>query len=321
MQDRRQFKLSEIANIDQTLISFEFLDCKTYALAGSKTVWVKTAQSRQDKRQATLQIVLHANGELRYKLLLIFHGKGDRKGKLTDSRLKKEYKRYNPRVVVAFNPKAYSNTNVIIEQIRSQYSHSLAYAFQKQEPKHEPRMLSLDVFKGQLNDDVLAEFKRINCTCSFIPSSTTSFIQVCDVAINKPLKNRIAELAEIYYDNHKEEQIKNKYSVSDRRVMLVQQVAQAQEDLHKYNSETIRQAFRDVGLALPIDGSQDSELKIKDLPSIQVGDWQSWLPTASGVQPSLSWIDDVITNQTAQEVEDQALDQDNEEIEASNECT
>jgi hypothetical protein len=49
-------------------------------------------------------------------------------------------------------------------------------------------MLSLDVFKGQLNDKVLAAFKQINCTCSFIPSGTTGFIQVCDVAINKPLK-------------------------------------------------------------------------------------------------------------------------------------
>jgi len=65
-------------------------------------------------------------------------------------------------------------------------------------------MLTLNVFKGQLNDEVLAEFKRMNCTCSFIPSGTTGFIQVCDVAINKPLKDQILELAEIYYDNHKD---------------------------------------------------------------------------------------------------------------------
>jgi hypothetical protein len=50
-------------------------------------------------------------------------------------------------------------------------------------------MLTLDVFKGQLNNEVLAEFKRMNCTCSFIPGGTTGFIQVCDVAINKPLKD------------------------------------------------------------------------------------------------------------------------------------
>jgi hypothetical protein len=65
-------------------------------------------------------------------------------------------------------------------------------------------MLTLDVFKGQLNDKVLAEFKRINCTCSFIPSRTTDFIQVCDVAINKLLKDQISELAEIHYNNYKD---------------------------------------------------------------------------------------------------------------------
>ena len=66
-------------------------------------------------------------------------------------------------------------------------------------------MLTLDVFKGQLNDEVLAAFKRINCTCSFIPKGTTSFIQVCDVGINKVLKDRVADLAEVHYDAHKKQ--------------------------------------------------------------------------------------------------------------------
>jgi hypothetical protein len=79
-------------------------------------------------------------------------------------------------------------------------------------------MLSLDMFKRQLNNKVLAKFKRINCICSFILSRTTGFIQVCDVVINKPLKDRIAE---IHYDAYKEQWIKNKYPVGDRRVMLV----------------------------------------------------------------------------------------------------
>ena len=82
-------------------------------------------------------------------------------------------------------------------------------------------MLSLNVFKGQLNNKVLAKFKRINCTYSFILSRTTGFIQVCDVAINKLLKDWIVELAEIHYNTYEEQWIKNKYSVSDRQVMLV----------------------------------------------------------------------------------------------------
>jgi hypothetical protein len=40
-----RFKLSEIANIDQIPIAFEFLTAKTYDFKGSKTVWLKEARS------------------------------------------------------------------------------------------------------------------------------------------------------------------------------------------------------------------------------------------------------------------------------------
>ena len=53
-----------------------------------------------------------------------------------------------------------------------------------------------------------------------------------------------------------------------------------------FDSESIRQAFREVGLALPIDGSRDNEIKIKDIPDLEVGDWESWTPIGGIPQPS-----------------------------------
>lgn len=44
----------------------------------------------------------------------------------------------------------------------------------------------------------------------------------------------------------------------------------------------IRQAFRQVGPGLPIDGSQDYDIKIKDFPEVQVGNWNDWQPTKEG---------------------------------------
>jgi hypothetical protein len=67
----------------------------------------------------------------------------------------------------------------------------------------------------------MAEFKKINCTCSFIPSSATGFIQVCDVGINKVLKKQVSDLADLHYDAHEQQWIENKYTVGQRRVMLV----------------------------------------------------------------------------------------------------
>jgi hypothetical protein len=36
-----RFKLSEIANIDQTPIAFKFLLGRTYDFKGAKTIWIK----------------------------------------------------------------------------------------------------------------------------------------------------------------------------------------------------------------------------------------------------------------------------------------
>jgi hypothetical protein len=41
----------------------------------------------------------------------------------------------------------------------------------------------------------------------------------------------------------------------------------------------ISDAFEKVGLVLPIDGSQDHQIKIKDFSDVQVGDSPSWKPT------------------------------------------
>jgi hypothetical protein len=56
--------------------------------------------------------------------------------------------------------------------------------------------------------------------------------------------------------------------------MLVSWVAQAWDDLHKYDSKSIRQAFYNIGLSLPTNGSHNDKIKIKDIPSIEVGNWQ-----------------------------------------------
>jgi hypothetical protein len=46
--------------------------------------------------------------------------------------------------------------------------------------------------------------------------------------------------------------------------------------MHAEDSDMIRQTFQQVRLGLPIDGSQDHEIKIKDFPDIQVGNWMDW---------------------------------------------
>ena len=59
----------------------------------------------------------------------------------------------------------------------------------------------------------------------------------------------------------------------------------------------IQQAFIQVGLGLPIDGSQDYEIKIKDFPNVQVGNWRDWQPREAREG------EDIQSNLTLEEVE------------------
>src|ERR1700722_6190252 len=160
-----------------------------------------------------------------------------------------------------FNPKAWSNADLMLEWIKHIYTPSSKYPlFPRYSTKRPPRFLSLDVFSGQKTKDVITSFKALKFTTSFIPGGTTGFIQVCDTVINKSLKDRI-ELADQYIDEHEREW-----------------VGGAWEDIHTEDSDMIRQAFVQVGLGLPIDGSRDHEIKIKDFPDVQVGNWKDWQP-------------------------------------------
>jgi hypothetical protein len=51
------------------------------------------------------------------------------------------------------------------------------------------------------------KFKKLNCTTLYIPSGCTSFVQVLDVSLNKPLKTLVAQAAfdhaDKYYKRYK----------------------------------------------------------------------------------------------------------------------
>ena len=87
-----RFELSNICNLDETLIPFEYLDGRTYQPTDSKTVWAKSTRSGWDERQASLVLCVFTDGVPRIPLMVIFHGTG--------SRLGNELQHYDPRVLV-----------------------------------------------------------------------------------------------------------------------------------------------------------------------------------------------------------------------------
>ena len=103
--------------MDQTPISYEFLQGQCYDFKGAKTIWIKTHRSGWDKRQAILIVYVSADGVNRCNLLLIFQGQDVVK----NSRIKKEMQQYDSGVVVQWNSKAYCNTKVMIRWLKQLY--------------------------------------------------------------------------------------------------------------------------------------------------------------------------------------------------------
>ena len=103
-----EFELRNIANMDQTPLPFDLNSGKTYADKGSKTVWCRSVGgSGMDKRQATVQLTVYADGRPRVKPLVIFRGTGQRIKQ-------QERQKYDCRVTVQFQPNAWCDEAMFV---------------------------------------------------------------------------------------------------------------------------------------------------------------------------------------------------------------
>jgi len=252
-----RYELSNICNLDETPIPFEYLHGKTYNQQGEKTVRVKETRSGWDKRQATLVVCIFADGVARVPPMIIFHGTG--------TRLRAERQRYHQNVLVEFNPTAYMNDTLFERYIISHLIPVLG---------NRPTLFALDLMGSHKTPAVLDLLRQNNITPSLIPAGCTSLVQPLDVSVNKPLKERIRDLTDERIFQLESMAEFEKWTVGDRRVMTTECVGEAFHQFHTERAEVIQRSFRKVGLSLPIDGSADNELDIKGLTNLRIGDWR-----------------------------------------------
>ena len=256
--DIGRFKLGNIAHIDQTPMPFEVGTSITYNDIGARTVWVKSLGSGLDKRQAMVQLTVHADGVPQTPSMVVFRGKGLR---ITS----KERNLWDKRVVVKFQENAWVNEDISLRWAQTIWK----------QKTFEPRLLILDVHTAQKTPAFLHALSLRNTTPAFVPAGCTSLVQPLDVALNKPFKNLVDAQFNQHFEANLDAWALGKISASERRILMTQWIGAAWEIFcHEY-TDAIRASFIKCGIALPIDGSQDTLINIRGLYNYSVPPWQS----------------------------------------------
>jgi hypothetical protein len=73
-----------------------------------------------------------------------------------------------------------------------------------------------------MTDQLCSEFKKLNCTTSYIPKGCTGFVQPLNVSLNKPLKALVAQAAANYANKFYNQYAIKGFTVKERRVLLTQ---------------------------------------------------------------------------------------------------
>jgi hypothetical protein len=314
-----RFLLSNILNMDQTPLPWEYLEGRTYEFKGKRTVWVRSKKSGWGKRQATIQLTIFADGVARVKPLIIFRG-AETSNRTARS---KEEKRYDPRVVVKFNAKAYANTRKFYNLLEQRKllpltHHSEIILFWLQEMLlpvlgSRPTLLVMDLLRSHKTGPVREVLKQHDIALSMVPGGCTGLVQPLDVSVNRPFKDILKQVIktsssiqlfqaipltwpatcsqEIEDELDRREtdpaDVKGSSAVGEMRVLMTRCVGQAWSTFCEDRQEVVIKSFRQLGISLPIDGSADNELSVKGLSTDKLvaalSEWKTrGVPTGDG---------------------------------------
>ena len=181
---------------------------------------------------------------------------------------------YDTRVRVAFQENAWCDEKMMREWINLQWK-----------PASEgDMMLVLDVHKAQKTPDILDTLAEMNTTPIYVPAGTTGLIQPIDVCFNAPFKAAIKKQADDHIKDNLEKYVQGTIPASERRILFTKWVGKAWEELSA-NTEMVKRSFLKCGISVPIDGSRDDDINIKDLPDYKVKNSSDETPESDDEDP------------------------------------
>ncbi|KAJ7331153.1 hypothetical protein OS493_020855 [Desmophyllum pertusum] len=205
---------------------------KTYDTLGAKQVWVSQPSSGLDKRQATLQLCIRADGEQNVKPALIFRGKG------------REERKQNAWMNEEINMQWVQGT--LIPGIGNDKEEKVLFAdnvsFQQRQQFHETCR------------------NQINTTVYMLPENHTDKIQPIDAGCGRMMKVKIGAAMETRLEEENNlDKWQDRLSAKDRRILMTQWTGELWSELS--NEQTfLKRLFEKTGCLLTADGSDDVKI-------------------------------------------------------------
>ena len=178
--------------MDQTLLPFVLNDGKTFDKKGVKEVCAQSGQSGLDKRQATVQLTVFADGVDRVRPTVIFRGKGLRISA-------KEKQSYDRRVKVMYQEKAWCDQEIMKEWISTEWANPFKNPIGQNSDR---KILIADAHCAQQTNSVKDLLKKPKTSLVNVPRGCASRVQVVDVLIDKPFKDEVHSLFEDHLDKN-----------------------------------------------------------------------------------------------------------------------
>lgn len=238
-------------NIDQVPLPFVIDQDKTYETKGSEQVWVSQPSSGLDKRQATLQLCIRAEGEQNVKPAIVFRGKGNVKAD--------EKAEYDKGVDVYFQTCAWMDGEVNMQWVEKTFVPGVSKSV-------EEKVIFADNVTFQQEKrfhDVCRH--ELNAIVYLLPENHTDKVQPIDAGFGKMHKTKIGEEMDKWLEEKDNLELwHDKLSARQRRILMTKWAGAAWRELIK-DKAFIKKLFQKTGCLITIDGTDDDMVRPQGL--------------------------------------------------------
>lgn len=238
-------------NVDQVPLPFVVEQDQTYEMEGNKQVWISQPGSGLDKRQATLQLCIRAEGEQTVKPAIIFRGKGNVSVAEKD--------KYDPDVHVYFQSNAWMDAEVNLKWTKHTLKDGL------KDDLNTEKVLFADNVGFQQAQAFHEACREMDTVVYLLPDNHTDKVQPVDAGFGRMMKQKIGEAMQVWLEDEGNlEMWHDKISAKNRRILMTKWTGQAWRELGS-KPDFIRKLFEKTGCLITADNSQDEKIRPQGL--------------------------------------------------------